>query len=302
MSSVTGSTTNLTFTVPTSEASGYESLLTGMGLIPYPDSSSDEDPEDDFLGGSDSTPTLTESTNSSGDVVVNDGTYTITTGSENGGSAEITNDATGAVVASASGDPHVYDGTGKEVANIQNSDFDIDLPDGTDVELDPTATTNGVAHLGAETISNGNDQVQINSQVGSGQGFENGVSTTGVSFVPDAAAYAQYDNASGVNLFPLNGDLYVSNDDTGALTALTATNGTPVDLDTDQQATGASSSSGDQTLMQQLEQLLNTIITTEQQQQQQELSQLLSSLGSNSYSSGINPTNLFELPSGISAM
>ena len=87
----------------------------------------------------------------------------------------------------------------------------------------------------------------------------------------------------------------------------TATNGTPINLDTDQQATGAVSSSGAQTSMQQIEQLLNMIITYEQQQQQQELSQLQSLLGGlgssgfglgslGSLGSGLNFSSLFESP------
>jgi hypothetical protein len=313
MSSVTGTTT-LNFTVPTDEASELTSIFSQMGLIPTSDDGStdgettggDEGYLSDSFGGTSSAPTLTESTDSSGNVNVNDGTYTIEEGAEDDGSVKIIN-KDGTVVDEIEGDPHVY-ADGQHVADIQQSPFNVKLSDGTIVTVDPTALTNGVSHVGAVTVSNDYDQIQINSKTGAGQGFENGVKTTGVSFVPGAASEAQYNNASGVNLYAADdGNLFASNDSTGGLDSLTATNGTPINLDTDQQATGAVSSSGAQTSMQQIEQLLNMIITYEQQQQQQELSQLQSLLGGlgssgfglgslGSLGSGLNFSSLFESP------
>jgi hypothetical protein len=316
MSSVTGTTTlKLALNVPRDQASELMSIFAQMGLVQTSDdeTTDDEGYLSDFFDSGNSTPTLTQSTDSSGDVVVDDGTYLIEEGAGDDGSVEVIDKKTGKVVTKVWGDPHIDDSSGHTVANVQDHKVNLTLDNGTNIQIDPTALTNGVSHVGAVTVTNGNNQVQINSKAGSGQGFENGVTTTGVSFVPGASSYAQYNNDSAVNLFSTSdGNLFVSNNQTGALTQVATTSGAPMELDTAQQATGLSSSSGSQASLQQIEQFFSALIAYEQQQQQQQLQQfqyLLGSLGSSGFGSGgfgssgfgggFNFSNLFDMPQQI---
>jgi Domain of Unknown Function (DUF1521) len=307
MSNVTGTTT-LNLTMQTSEASALAAFLTDLGFPSGNSETTDEDEDDGDSGFGDlfgsSTPTLTQTTDS-GNVTVNDGTYNIVMGPQDDGSVKI-EDENGNPLSKEYGDPHLVDGSGSNVANDQSGPVDIKLPDGTNVEVDPTAEINNVSHIAKVTISNGNDQDVINSGTGPGQGFQNGVTAGGVQYDPGAAANAQYYNSSDVKLAMDNGgDLFTVNQNTGALNELTQTNGVAVDLDTDQQATGASTG---QTSMQQTQQLLSMFITYAQQQQEQEeqqLQELMNSLGSMGSSSlgmgdlgsGFNFSSLFEMPS-----
>jgi hypothetical protein len=299
MSNVTGTTT-LNLTVPTSEASALSSLLGELGFLP--DNSDTADEGDDGFGdlfGS-STPTLTQTTDSSGNVTVNDGTYNIVMGSEDDGSVKI-EDENGNVLSEEYGDPHFKNGSGTNVANDQSGPVDIELPNGTNVEVDPTAKIDDVSHIAKVTVSNGDYQDVVNAGTGSGQGYQNGVTAGGVQYDPGAAANAQYYNSSDVKLAMDNGgDLFTVNQNTGALNELTQTNGVAVDLDTDQQATGVS------TGQMSMQQLLSMFITyAQQQQEQQQLQQLMDSMGSLGSSgfgmgglgSGFNFSSLFEMPS-----
>jgi Domain of Unknown Function (DUF1521) len=327
MSSVTGTTTlNLALSVPRDQASELMSIFAQMGLVQTSDDeTTDEDAgySSDFFDGGSLTPTLTQSTDSSGNVEVDDGTYLIEEGTDDDGSVKVIDKKTGKVITKIWGDPHINNGSGQNVANVQDHAVNVTLANGTNIHIDPTALTNGVSHVGAVTVTNGNNQVQINSKAGSGQGFENGVTTTGVKFVPGASTYAQYDNDSAVNLFATSdGNLFVSNNDTGGLTSLAATNGAPMELDTAQQATGIHSSSGVQASLQQIGQFFSMLIAYEQQQQQQQFQQLqylLGSLGSSGFGSSgfglggfgssgfglggfgssFNFSNLFEMPQQI---
>jgi hypothetical protein len=68
------------------------------------------------------------------------------------------------------GDPHVATSAGDE-ANFQADGLTLNLADGTQIQFDPTAETNGVSHIGQVAITEGGETV-VQS------GFDTGAITT----------------------------------------------------------------------------------------------------------------------------
>ena len=115
---------------------------------------------------------LTQSGNS-----VNTGEYTITASTKDDGSLTITNNQTHQST-EVWGDPHIKE-NGKNIADFQKDNLNIQLQDGTVVHIQPTATNSqGVSHIAQVSITKGNQAVTMG---GTGaNGFANGVNTSGV--------------------------------------------------------------------------------------------------------------------------
>ncbi len=105
---------------------------------------------------------------------VNTGRYTITASTSQDGSLTITDNQTG-TTDTVWGDPHV-DVNGQDEADFQQDGLTLNLPDGTRVEMKPTAEdSNGKSHLAEAVVSNGGQAVTMTGFTGGG-----GVQTTGV--------------------------------------------------------------------------------------------------------------------------
>lgn len=110
---------------------------------------------------------------SSGDSV-NTGEFTITSTNQNGGTTTITNNQTGQTD-TVWGDPHLSASNG-QAGEFQNGPLTIQLSDGTDVEIVPTAkNANGVATTSQVIVTRGNGAVIL-----SGQQSSSGVTSSGV--------------------------------------------------------------------------------------------------------------------------
>jgi len=98
----------------------------------------------------------------SGDTV-NTGRYTITSTNQNGGTTTITDNQTG-VTDTISGDPHLSSSNG-QAGEFQSGPLTIQLADGTDVEIVPTAkNSSGVATTSQVIVTNGNGAAILNGQ------------------------------------------------------------------------------------------------------------------------------------------
>ena len=108
---------------------------------------------------------------------MNTGEYTITAGTGDDGSLTVTNNQTGQSV-EVWGDPHIKV-NGKDTADFQKDDLNIQLQDGTVIHIQPTATnSDGKAHIAQVSITKGDQAVTIG---GTGpNGFEGGVTTSDV--------------------------------------------------------------------------------------------------------------------------
>jgi hypothetical protein len=104
---------------------------------------------------------------------VDTGRYVITGSTDQDGSLKITDKQTGQTD-TIWGDPHLDTSTGQH-AEFQKDGLTINLPDGTRVEMKPTALDNGVAHLQGALISKGGDAVTMSGFTGGG-----GMQTSGV--------------------------------------------------------------------------------------------------------------------------
>lgn len=98
----------------------------------------------------------------SGDTV-NTGRYTITSTNQNGGTTTIKDNETG-VTDTISGDPHLSSSNG-QAGEFQSGPLTIQLADGTDVEIVPTAkNSSGVATTSQVIVTNGNGAAILNGQ------------------------------------------------------------------------------------------------------------------------------------------
>ena len=153
------------------------------------------------VGGT--TPSLSVNGNS-----INTGMYTIAGSTNDDGSLTITNNQTGQQT-EVWGDPHVKV-NGQDTAEFQKGPLNIQLQDGTTVHIDPTALTNGVAHIGQVSVTNGNQTVTMG---GVGQnGFQGGVNTSQVMNGISNYSSGLYNapNATDITLGS-DGNLYYNN-------------------------------------------------------------------------------------------
>ena len=139
---------------------------------------------------------------------VNTGMYTISAGTKDDGSLTITNNQTGAST-EVWGDPHIKV-NGQDTADFQKGPLNIQLQYGTTVHIDPTALTNGVAHIGQVSITKGDQSVEMG---GTGtNGFEQGVNTSAVQTGDAQYQSALYNAPDATNItLGADGNLYQNN-------------------------------------------------------------------------------------------
>jgi len=155
--------------------------------------------------------------NNANDTVINTPGYTIDVNQSNGGTITATDKATGATT-QVTGDPHLLE-NGKQVGTFTGN-HELQLSDGTTIDLDTTPEQNGVSFLDHVTVNSGdgNSSVTVGNMHGSG------------------ALNVERDNAFGIGAFenekdgalPVistdgNGNVFTDNL-SGAQTALTADN------------------------------------------------------------------------------
>jgi hypothetical protein len=140
---------------------------------------------------------------SSGDSV-DTGEYTITSTNQNGGTTTITNNETGQTY-TVWGDPHLSCSNG-QAGEFQDGPMTIQLSDGTDVEIVPTAkNSNGVAYTSQVIVTRGNGAVVL-----TGQQSSSGVTSSGVL---DGGGPIMANNFPSDTVLTMgnNGTLYESN-------------------------------------------------------------------------------------------
>jgi hypothetical protein len=279
-------TLNYSIAVPTDQASTYASLFDQEGLMgsdsltnAYELAGGGSDESDENSQSTNSSGGLSQKTLANGDIVIDDGTYSIEEGSSDDGSIKVTNDATGAVDLKYWGDPHLSNADGQTVGSAMGKNMDITLSDGTEIDVTPTAeAADGTSHIMSNTVttkSGLSDTVTANQ--GSGQGFENGVSASGVGYNPNAS---DSDPSDAVNVYATSdGDLFAENNDTGAMTQLNSASPTNFDTATDVTGTVNASSDSGSSEISQLEALIQQL-EAQQTQQQNELQSLLEGMSS----------------------
>lgn len=216
---------------------------------------------------------------------VNTGMYTISAGTKDDGSLTITNNQTGAST-EVWGDPHIKV-NGQDTADFQKGPLNIQLQDGTTVHIDPTALTNGVAHIGQVSITKGDQSVEMG---GTGtNGFEQGVNTSAVQTGDASYQSALYNAPDATNItLGADGNLYQNNANGSMGSEITAkAGGGETDLDgmggglVGQQsaATGSASDDGD---MQSVINTLQGLVSNSQSFAGMMIQNLLSSMESHS--------------------
>lgn len=173
-----------------------------------PEPSSDDGSDATSADGTDAGPSHTGTPLSVSGNSVNTGMYTISAGTTDDGSLTITNNQTGAST-EVWGDPHVKV-NGQDTADFQKGPLNIQLQDGTQVHIDPTALTNGVAHIGQVSITKGNQSVEMG---GTGtNGFEQGVNTSAVQSGNAGLQRAMYNTPDATDItLGADGNLYQNN-------------------------------------------------------------------------------------------
>ena len=149
----------------------------------------------------------------SGNDTVNTGRYTITSTNQNGGTTTIKDNQTG-VTDTIWGDPHLTSSTG-QAGEFQNGPMTIQLADGTDVEIVPTAkNSSGVATTSQVIVTKGQGAVIL-----TGQQSSSGVTSSGVL---DGGGSVMQNNfpADTVLTQGNNGTLYQTNQCGQATTAI----------------------------------------------------------------------------------
>ena len=170
---------------------------------------------------SDSTPLTVDSANNA----INTGRYTISGSNSDDGSLTITDNQTGKKV-EVWGDPHIKV-NGQNVADFQKDGLTIQLQDGTQVHIQPTALSNGVSHINQVSVTKGDQAVTMS-------GFTTGqMHTSGV--MNGAAAYQNslYNTPNEINITEGDdGNLYYNNANGSMGSEITAqSNGGQIDLD-----------------------------------------------------------------------
>ena len=149
----------------------------------------------------------------SGNDTVNTGRYTITSTNQNGGTTTIKDNETG-VTDTISGDPHLSSSNG-QAGEFQSGPLTIQLADGTDVEIVPTAkNSSGVATTSQVIVTKGQGAVIL-----TGQQSSSGVTSSGVL---DGGGSVMQNNfpADTVLTQGNNGTLYQTDQNGQATTAI----------------------------------------------------------------------------------
>ena len=168
-----------------------------------------------------STPLTVDSANNS----INTGRYTISGSNRDDGSLTITDNQTGKTV-EVWGDPHIKV-NGQNVADFQKDGLTIQLQDGTQVHIQPTALSNGVSHINQVSVTKGDQAVTMS-------GFTTGQMHT--SDVMNGAAEYQnglYNAPNEINVTEGDDDnLYYNNANGSMGSEITAqSNGSQTNLD-----------------------------------------------------------------------
>ena len=140
---------------------------------------------------------------------VNTGEYTITAGKNADGSLTITNNQTGQSV-EIWGDPHIKV-NGKDTADFQKDDLNIQLQDGTVIHIHPTAlNSKGKSHIEQVSITKGDQAVTMG---GTGpNGFAGGVTTSQVMNGDAALQTGLYNTPTATDItLGADGNLYYNN-------------------------------------------------------------------------------------------
>lgn len=218
---------------------------------------------------------------------VNTGEYTITGSTKDDGSLTITDNKTGQST-EVWGDPHVKV-NGQDTAEFQKGPLNIQLQDGTTVHIDPTALSNGVAHIGQVSITQGNQTVTMGGA--NGGGFQSGVNTSDVMNGVAGYQSSLYNapNATDITL-GADGNLYYNNANGSMGNEITAkAGGGETNLDgaggglvgQPSASTGGSASSG--SLQSSMDQLMGLLAQNQNSfysiMMQQTLSQMMSQSG-----------------------
>jgi hypothetical protein len=154
---------------------------------------------------------------------IDTGRYLISGSTGDDGSLTITDKQTGKTV-EAWGDPHLKV-NGQNVADFQKDGLNIQLQDGTVVHIQPTALSNGVAHINQVSVTQGDEAVTMS-------GFKTGgVQTSQV--MNDASYQNSLYNTPNVTDVTMgtDGNLYYNNANGSMGSEITTTNGGQTDLD-----------------------------------------------------------------------
>jgi hypothetical protein len=277
-------TLNFSATVPANQASDDAEWLSGLGLVgtdsltnAYTLAGDGSDELDDDTDSTNGSGGLMQTTDANGDLLVNDGTYTITESGSDDGSIKVTNNETGKSELELWGDPHLSNNAGQVVGSAMDKNMEITLSDGTVISAQPTTEgPDGTSHIESDTVTTASGLSDtFTAKQGSGQGFQNGVSASGVQYNP--AAFDSNPDGS-VNVYATSeGDLFAENNDTGVMTQLNGS--TPTDFDTATDITGSMNSNAiDPTGTGTLQYLLAEL-QAQQTQEENQLQTLLTNMG-----------------------